>query len=664
MKVSLLKESWARTPGTRDVVPVVLGLLAAVATFFVVVWVDRDLSTDFRERHRTQVQAQLGKMRANLESALNARLHLVRGLAALAKSEGTIDEAGFQKFAAALLGGQPGIRSLQLAPGAVVTHIYPLQGNEAAKGHGLLADPERREAAMRAIANREFVIAGPVHLRQGGVALVGRLPIFVSPEGGGEERFWGFSIILIDLDPLLREGGVTGESGDLQVSLRGKDGKGAAGEVFFGEPSVFDRDPVAFDILLPHGSWRLAALPVGGWPNGHPGETWLWIGGAWLSLSIGALVFFLVWRDETIRGTRQRLIEAQRIAKLGNWDWNVVTNDLWWSDEIYRIFGTERKTFGTSYEAFLEKVHPDDREAVAQCVDKALHGNEPYSIDHRIVLADGTEKTVHEEAEVVFDEKGRAARMIGTVHDITERKRVERALRRSNAELEQFAYVASHDMRDPLTVIVGFSEILAAQSKDRMDAESAEYLAHIIQSAKRLLGMTTDLLELARLAQSGWNFGPTDFNRVIGLVLGNLNKRIHDADASISHDPLPVARADEKQMVSLFQNLIGNAIKYRKEGVPPRIHIGVSQGKEGLEFFVRDNGIGIAPEHAEKIFMVFKRVPGRSNIEGWGIGLAVCHRIVERHGGRIWVESEPGEGSTFRILLPQDGNGPGAKNAD
>ncbi len=664
MKVSLLKESWARTPGTRDVVPVVLGLLAAVATFFVVAWVDRDLSTDFRERHRTQVQAQLGKMRANLESALNARLHLVRGLAALAKSEGTIDEAGFQKFAAALLGGQPGIRSLQLAPGAVVTHIYPLQGNEAAKGHGLLADPERREAAMRAIANREFVIAGPVHLRQGGVALVGRLPIFVSPEGGGEERFWGFSIILIDLDPLLREGGVTGESGDLQVSLRGKDGKGAAGEVFFGEPSVFDRDPVAFDILLPHGSWRLAALPVGGWPNGHPGETWLWIGGAWLSLSIGALVFFLVWRDETIRGTRQRLIEAQRIAKLGNWDWNVVTNDLWWSDEIYRIFGTERKTFGTSYEAFLEKVHPDDREAVAQCVDKALHGNEPYSIDHRIVLADGTEKTVHEEAEVVFDEKGRAARMIGTVHDITERKRVERALRRSNAELEQFAYVASHDMRDPLTVIVGFSEILAAQSKDRMDAESAEYLAHIIQSAKRLLGMTTDLLELARLAQSGWNFGPTDFNRVIGLVLGNLNKRIHDADASISHDPLPVARADEKQMVSLFQNLIGNAIKYRKEGVPPRIHIGVSQGKEGLEFFVRDNGIGIAPEHAEKIFMVFKRVPGRSNIEGWGIGLAVCHRIVERHGGRIWVESEPGEGSTFRILLPQDGNGPGAKNAD
>ncbi|MBF0095346.1 MAG: CHASE domain-containing protein, partial [Alphaproteobacteria bacterium] len=520
MKVSLLKESWARTPGTRDVVPVVLGLLAAVATFFVVVWVDRDLSTDFRERHRTQVQAQLGKMRANLESALNARLHLVRGLAALAKSEGTIDEAGFQKFAAALLGGQPGIRSLQLAPGAVVTHIYPLQGNEAAKGHGLLADPERREAAMRAIANREFVIAGPVHLRQGGVALVGRLPIFVSPEGGGEERFWGFSIILIDLDPLLREGGVTGESGGLQVSLRGKDGKGAAGEVFFGEPSVFDRDPVAFDILLPHGSWRLAALPVGGWPNGHPGETWLWIGGAWLSLSIGALVFFLVWRDETIRGTRQRLIEAQRIAKLGNWDWNVVTNDLWWSDEIYRIFGTERKTFGTSYEAFLEKVHPDDREAVAQCVDKALHGNEPYSIDHRIVLADGTEKTVHEEAEVVFDEKGRAARMIGTVHDITERKRVERALRRSNAELEQFAYVASHDMRDPLTVIVGFSEILAAQSKDRMDAESAEYLAHIIQSAKRLLGMTTDLLELARLAQSGWNFGPTDFNRVIGLVLG------------------------------------------------------------------------------------------------------------------------------------------------
>lgn len=649
------KGSWGRTPLARKPGPAGLGILAAMASLFAVVLVDNEQTAHFREQSRTHVQAQLGRMRADLESTLNARLHLVRGLAAFAKTQRTVDEAVFQKFAAALQGNQAGIRSLQLAPKGVVTHVYPLQGNEAARGHDLLADPARRDAAMRAITNREFVIAGPLRLRQGGVALVGRLPIFASPQdgGGGEELFWGFSVILVDLEPLLREGGVIGGSGNLQVALRGKDGLGADGEVFHGEASVFDRSPVLLSVLLPHGSWQLAAIPAAGWSDRYPGRAWLWAAGALLSITIGVLTFFLIRRDEIIRSTSRRLAESQRIAKLGNWDWNIVTDELWWSDEIYRIFGAERKSFGATYEAFLERVHPDDRDLVTQGVDRALHEHEAYDIDHRIVLADGTEKTVHEEAEVVFDEKGRAVRMIGTVHDITERKQVERALRRSNAELEQFAYVASHDMRDPLTVIVGFSELLAMQCKAKMDTESDEYLSHITSSAKRLLGMTTELLELAKITQSNQHVDETDFNTVIELAERNLRKRIHDTHATINHDPLPVVLADEKQMISLFQNLIANAIKYRKEDTSPQIHIGALREEGLVTFSVQDNGVGIAPEHLEKIFMVFNRVPSQSSDEGWGIGLAVCRRIVERHNGHIWVESEPGVGSTFYVQIPQ-----------
>nr|CAX84112.1 sensor protein [uncultured bacterium] len=645
------EENGAKTPGMRTLTPVVLGLLATAITLFAVAWVDRGQSADFLVRSRAHVQDRLGQIRANLESALNARLHLVRGLAAFARTEHTIDEAKFQSFAKALAGSLPGIRSLQLAPKAVVTHIFPLQGNEAAKGHDLLADPARRVAALRAIANREFVIAGPVQLRQGGIALIGRLPIFLTSEGDG--GFWGFSIVLIDLDPLLREGGVTGEPGDLRVTIRGKDGKGELGEVFHGDPTVFGRDPVTIDVALPHGSWQLAALPADGWNGRHPGKTWFWAGGIVLSVTVGILIFLLVRRDEVIRRARHSLAEAQRIAKLGNWDWNVVTGELWWSDEIYRIFGIDRKSFGAKYEAFLERVHPDDRDAVAKAVEEALREHRHYGIDHRIVLADGTEKIVHEEAEVTFDGQGRAVRMIGTAHDITERKQVESQLRRSNAELEQFAYVASHDMRDPLSVIVGFCKLLAAQCEAKMDAESAEYLDHIAGSANRLLGMTTDLLELAKVAQGKRAFAPTDLGQVVDVALENLKQRIQDANASVSSAPLPVILADEKQMVSLFQNLIGNAIKYRREDVPLHIHIGAAQAEGQVTFFVRDNGVGIAPEYIEKIFMVFNRVPDQADRKGWGIGLAVCHRIVERHGGRIWVESTPGEGSSFLVALPK-----------
>lgn len=201
-----------------------------------------------------------------MSAGLNARLHLVRGLAAFATSRQTFSREEFETFARELADEQTGIRSLQLAPNAIVTHIYPITGNEAALGLDLLAHTTQREAVRRTIDSRGFVLAGPLELVQGGLALIGRLPVFVE-DNFGREKFWGFATVIIDFPTLLTESATLSATSSLRYALRGKDALGSEGDVFFGDESVFDDNPVTIDVTLPSGSWQLAAIPK---PVGSP----------------------------------------------------------------------------------------------------------------------------------------------------------------------------------------------------------------------------------------------------------------------------------------------------------------------------------------------------------------------------------------------------------
>jgi PAS domain S-box-containing protein len=224
-------------------------------------------------------------------------------------------------------------------------------------------------------------------------------------------------------------------------------------------------------------------------------------------------------------------------------------------------------------------------------------------------------------------------------------------LKRSNQELEQFAYVASHDLQEPLRAITGYTQLLINEYRDRLDETAQEYAEYIIDGAKRMQQLIQDLLAYSRVGTRGKEFAPTDCNAVLQQVLNNLQVAIADNQATITADPLPTVNADPNQLVQLLQNLIGNAIKfYRNE--PPLVHITAEQQDNHWLFQVRDNGIGIKSQYLERIFEVFKRLHTRREYPGTGIGLAICKKIITRHGGHIWAESEPGLGTTFYFTIP------------
>ena len=225
-------------------------------------------------------------------------------------------------------------------------------------------------------------------------------------------------------------------------------------------------------------------------------------------------------------------------------------------------------------------------------------------------------------------------------------------LRRSNQELEQFAYVASHDLQEPLRKIASFCNLLESRYADQLDEKANVYLHYIVDGALRMQALVNDLLLYSRVTTRGKEFAPTDTNDALREALANLDVAVAESNACVTYDPLPTVLGDVAQLTRLFQNIIGNAIKYRGEA-PPQVHVSVLEKGDEWVFSVRDNGIGIAPEYAERIFVIFQRLHTREEYSGTGIGLSVCKKIAERHGGRIWVESEEGCGATFYFSLPQ-----------
>jgi light-regulated signal transduction histidine kinase (bacteriophytochrome) len=232
-------------------------------------------------------------------------------------------------------------------------------------------------------------------------------------------------------------------------------------------------------------------------------------------------------------------------------------------------------------------------------------------------------------------------------------------LERSNAELEQFAYVISHDLQAPARAVKGFLNLLQERHGDELAPQAAAYVDHAVEGADRMAQMIDALLALSRVERHGQDPAPTDAAAVLDQALAILAPALDEAGAEVTHDPLPTVMADAVQLAQVFQNLIANAVKFRREGAPPRVHVAAEPEGRMWAFSVADNGIGIDPEQVDRLFRIFQRLHTQEEYEGLGIGLALCRRIVTRHGGRIWVTSKPDVGSTFYFTLPavQDGTG-------
>jgi signal transduction histidine kinase len=233
-------------------------------------------------------------------------------------------------------------------------------------------------------------------------------------------------------------------------------------------------------------------------------------------------------------------------------------------------------------------------------------------------------------------------------------------LARSNADLEQFAYVASHDLQEPLRMVTAYTQLLSERYRGKLDDNADKYIGYASEGAQRMQVLIQDLLAFSRVGRNGVANAPVECNAVMAEVLQTLTTAIQESAAVVTYVELPTVWADRTQMAQLFQNLIGNAIKFRGKE-PPVVSVQAEKTAQRWQFSVSDNGIGIAPEYAENIFVVFQRLHGRTEYPGNGIGLAICKKIVERNGGKIWVESQPGSGSSFKFTLPfhspDDGEG-------
>jgi len=254
--------------------------------------------------------------------------------------------------------------------------------------------------------------------------------------------------------------------------------------------------------------------------------------------------------------------------------------------------------------------------------------------------------------------------IVSTIADITAQRIAEVALRRSyeelqrsNAELEQFAYVASHDLQEPLRMVSSYTQLVQRRYEGKLDKDAHEFMRYVVDGAARMKQLIEDLLAYSRVGTRGAAFRAVETEAPLRRAISNLRNAIEEAGAAVTWDPLPALEADEGQLAQLFQNLIGNALKFRSASVP-RIHISASEQADEWQFRVIDNGIGIEPQYFERIFMVFQRLHNKEEYPGTGIGLAICKKVVERHGGRIWVVSTPGTGSTFHFSLRKAPHGP------
>lgn len=376
--------------------------------------------------------------------------------------------------------------------------------------------------------------------------------------------------------------------------------------------------------------------------------------------------------QQALQNSEERYALAVMGAKDGIWDWDLLTHQVYFSPRWEKILGYAEADFEQSLEAWFRHQHPQDLPDFKAAIEAHLQGHSPYlEHEHRIVRKDGTECWVMCRGAAVRDSNGIPYRIAGSLTDISDRKtaaqmlaRQTEELARSNQELEQFAYIASHDLQEPLRKIEAFGDRLKRKYDHTLDQQGQDYLARMQNAAGRMRTLIQDLLAFSRVTTQSRGFVSLSLSTLLHEVLGDLEVRIQETQAQVTVGSMPTLEADALQMRQLFQNLIGNALKFQRPGVPPMVNIQCredsgntnevesSQRRSFCRITVSDNGIGFDEKYLDRIFKVFQRLHGRNEYEGTGIGLAVCAKIVERHGGQLTARSAPEQGATFIIRLP------------
>jgi PAS domain S-box-containing protein len=359
-------------------------------------------------------------------------------------------------------------------------------------------------------------------------------------------------------------------------------------------------------------------------------------------LILGAVLSERRGTEEKLERAHATLAEAQEVARIGSWEWDIATDRVTWSNELYRLYGLEPNSVEVTFETFLEHVHPEDRDRVRHMVIGAYRNRQPFAVDHRTVLPDGHVCWLQGRGRVIVDQTGAPIRMVGTAQDVTERKRLDE-LR------DNILSAVSHELRTPLTSIFGFALTLKERGQQLSADDRTEMVSHLAEQARKLDGLLSDLLDLDRLRLGLILpiFRATDIGRLAAQVVSDHQADGHKIDVQAESI---VAEVDAAKVERIVENLLANAIKHTSPGTEILVRVESYDG--GVLIAVEDHGPGIPETHRRAIFEIFNRGTAVASTPGTGIGLSLVSQFAALHGGRVWVQETPGGGASFRVFLP------------
>ena len=427
----------------------VLNTLALVIIGLLAVMADYQVQRLREQNDRADVQSSLSLVRAKLEGNINSNLQLVQGLIITLKTEPGMSQARFGELASQMLQTHSQLHNVAAAPDMVIRLMYPVEGNEKAIGLDYNKVPAQRAAAFAVRDSGQPVLAGPVNLVQGGHGFIGRYPVFL--KRGSEDQFWGIVSAVIDRDKLYRDSGLLDAELPISIAIVGKDSKGANGKHFYGPPEILETNPVVTEVLLPSGTWQLAAIPKGGW-NSDLARAWLRRG----ILALAGLILFLPIyfagrlseqrkhsimslrsREEKLQQVSRRLKLALDVSKVGVWELDFTTHEVSWDDRMLQIHGLRSMDEMENFDRWAEMVHPDDRDRAVQEFTDAVHSGGPFKSDFRIVLQTGKVRHIRAMAVIFQEADGSSSRMVGINWDVTSDLRMQDALLDAKHKLEQ-----------------------------------------------------------------------------------------------------------------------------------------------------------------------------------------------------------------------------------
>jgi PAS domain S-box-containing protein len=615
---------------------------------------------------REEVIYELNELENKLYNALNNGVSAVKTLGFYAQHEENIIP-DFEKIGKEILEINPLVDIIQYLDSGTIVAVYPLAGNEAVINYDVIADPSTNQGVIEAIRRKEVYFSGPLQLKQGGIGIVGRYPLFEN------DSLKGFAAIVIYTKSIFEKEGFKDKS-EGKFSVRLTKTNPTSGEIENYLPQNGEIIPTGFlaSRAIDLGDWTLSVQRIRStaFSEGVFAISLRLI----LSIALGLVAWNLARQPALLRKKvdeqSNEILEANERFKLATtatsdviWDWDIVTDKIYRSELFFKLLGYEDKEQTSTNGFFRTIIHPQDIKEVTEKLDETLESRDLFwEKEFRIRKADNTYTYINDKGYILRDADGKAIRMIGATQDISKRKKTElelidanQSLANANEELKVFAFLASHDMREPLRMISSFMSLLEKKYSKELDEKAHQYIAFAIDGAKRLTTLINDLLEYSKVGFDSNSIEKIDTKAILEEVLSLKSDLIRESNAQIIVGELPNIMGIKTPIQILFQNLIGNSIKYRKADSDLIITISGKVKNDFLEFCIEDTGIGIEPEYLDHIFGILNRLHPREKYSGTGMGLATCRKIVTQLGGKIWAESIVGKGSKFLFTLKNYG---------